>query len=402
MGMGMGIGAIGMGMGKGRPRRTSSALVGRQKSLLDALPGDRSGKEKEKEKEKEKKKAGVRSASPEGIGLESESQGTEEGAGVEQGKTPLQRKRATIHGAMQTFPTMGPPSPAGEPERRHVRGQSHSAHGHGHAVQVVAPVRQVVHTGQAPPKPQAPSAQQPSGKVNRNGSNASQRGPISPPRSRTVSSSGSFADGMRELFMRRTFIKSAENVAVTSAHANVPTPVYSVGAGLSNTRSDDGLAPHVRPKAKASSTPALADPEGGLYSLGAGITNTNASPRKQKISTTSRTQGAGGKNGGGFLGTLAALTKRRTRSGAAPLSALTFTPLNEKGPPAGEERYSQAARSRSNEWYHPVPAIRGPPNRGMLGAELYTHPALRLQPSPVAEEGMFADFGDEVYDEERY
>lgn len=282
-----------------------------------------------------------------------------------------------------------------------MRGQSASAHGHSYAVQVVAPGGQVIHNGQAP-KPQPPNAQQPAAQVNRNGSTTSQRGPISPPRSRTVSSSGSFADGMRELFTRRTFTKSAENVAVTSAHANAPTPVYSVGAGLSNTRSEEGLAPHVRPKAKASSAPALADPEAGLYSLGAGITNTTTPPRKPKVSTTGRSPGSGGKTGGGLLGSLAAFTKRRTRSGAAPLSALTFTPLNEKDSPTSEDRYSQAARSRSNEWYHPVPAIRGPPNRGMLGAELYTHPALRLQPSPVAEEGMFADFGDEVYDEERY
>ncbi|KAG8692290.1 hypothetical protein FRC08_009870 [Ceratobasidium sp. 394] len=59
---------------------------------------------------------------------------------------------------------------------------------------------------------------------------------------------------------------------------------------------------------------------------------------------------------------------------------------------------TQTARSRSNEWYHPVPALRA--DRAKLGADLCT-PTLRVQPSPVAEEGIFSEF-DGVYDEERY
>lgn len=199
---------------------------------------------------------------------------------------------------------------------------------------------------------------------------------------------------MRELFnLRRTFIKSAENVAVPIP--NGPNPIYSVGAGLTNTRSDEVLVPKSKPKPKASSAPALVqDAEnGGLYSLGAGITNTTTPPkRKNKPSLSGRAPNL-----------FTALTKRRTRtSGAAPLSALTFTPLNEKDlVNDADVMHTNTARSRSNEWYHPVPALRAP-SRGMLGADLYTAPALRVQPSPVAEEGMFADFDDEVYNEERY
>lgn len=348
-------------MGMVRPRRMSSALVGGsgKKALLDSLPGDRKDKaDKEKDKEREKKKAAARPSSSEGVV-------------VENPKTPLQRKRATIHGAMHSFPTMDPPSPAREP----------LSHGHSQpqqipsTVQVVAPGGQVVAQQQVPP------------------SRNTAEGPISPPRSRTVSSSGSFVDGMREfLMLRRTFTKSAENVAAVQAAAlaaEAPNPIYAVGAGLTNTRSEEVLA--ARAKAKATSTPTLANGEDdGLYSLGAGITNTNTVKRKHKTSLRASAAGM-----------VAALTKRRTRSGQAPLSALTFTPLSEKEQENQAAR-SQTARSRSNEWYHPVPAVRNAPNRGMLGAELYTTPALRVQPSPVAEEGKFADFGDEVYDEERY
>ncbi|KAG8704514.1 hypothetical protein FRC09_003483 [Ceratobasidium sp. 395] len=371
---GTALGGGGM-MGKVRPRRTSSALVGRHKSLLDALPNS---------KEKEKKK--VRPAS-EGVVVEPKKE--EEGAGEDGGeeKTPLQRKRASIHGAMQAFPKMDPPSPAREP----------------HAVQVVAPSGQVIHpsANSTPQGDPATVSAQAQADVRRNGSTGSQaqslnKGkPISPPRSRTVSSSGSFADGMRELFsLRRTFIKSAENVAVANAIANGPNPIYSVGAGLTNTRSDEMLVARAKPKTKASSAPVLMEePDNGLYSLGAGITNTTLpTRRKNKPSLSGRAPNL-----------LAALTKRRTRTaGAAPLSALTFTPLSEKDIVETDMIHTQAARSRSNEWYHPVPALRGGvPDRSKLGADLCT-PAVRVRPSPVVEESMFGDFGDDVYDEERY
>ncbi|KAG9094290.1 hypothetical protein FRC06_010939 [Ceratobasidium sp. 370] len=156
----------------------------------------------------------------------------------------------------------------------------------------------------------------------------------------------------------------------------------------------EGVALVAKTKPKASSAPALVPDTGpGLYSLGAGITNTTTPPRrKSKPSFSGRAPNL-----------FAALTRRRTRTaGAAPLSALTFTPLSEKDlvDEAGVV-HAHTARSRSNEWYHPVPALRVAPDRTKLGADLCP-PALRVQPSPVAEEGIFADFGDEVYDEERY
>ncbi|KAG8745766.1 hypothetical protein FRC10_007027 [Ceratobasidium sp. 414] len=354
--------ALGGGvMSKVRPRRTSSTLVGRHKSLLDALPG----------KEKEKKKA--RPAS-EGVVVEAKKDGSGDAEG---GKTPLQRKRATIHGATQPFPTTDPPSPAGEP----------------HAVQVVAPSGQVIHrsTGNGVQGDPAVSTQA-QVDVRRNGSTGSQS-QESGKRSRTVSSSGSFADGVRELFtLRKTFVKSAENVAVATAITMGPTPIFTVGAGLTNTRSDETLVAKTKPK--ASSAPALVPDTGaGLYSLGAGITNTTTPPRrKTKPSFSGRAPNL-----------FAALTRRRTRTaGPAPLSALTFTPLSEKDlVDQADMMRAQTARSRSNEWYHPVPALRVASDRAKLGADLCA-PTLRVQPSPVAEEGVFADFGDEVYDEERY
>ena len=346
-------------MGMVRPRRMSSALVS-GKSLLDSLPGDRKDKADKDKKKVAAAAVAVRPSSSEGV-IEVPN------------KTPLQRKRATIHGAMHAFPSMdAPPSPGPR------ESSSQSAHGHSQ-VQVVAPSGQVVARTHEAQVARAHEAQV----IAR-----THEGPISPPRStpprsRTVSSSGSFADGVREfLMLRRTYTKSAENVAaVQAAQAEAPTPVYAVGAGLTNTRSEGEL---VRAKSKGSPTPN--DDE--LYSLGAGITNTTIPKRKHKTSLR------------GAVGALAAMTKRRPRSGQAPLSALTFTPLPEKE--QAEPARSQTARSRSNEWYHPVPAVRGAPNRGMLGAELYSPPTFRVQPSPVAEEGRFADFGDEVYDEERY
>ncbi|QRV87491.1 PHD finger protein rhinoceros [Ceratobasidium sp. AG-Ba] len=348
-------------------------------SVMVPFGGCAPGKEKEKDKDKKK----VRPAS-EGVVVEAKKEATTASTGQGEGaKTPLQRKRATIHGTT-AFPTMDSPNNA--PEQ--------------HAVQVVAPTGQALHPttngkGSAPGDPAISGSSQTASDMRRNASTGSQKTiqsgkQISPPRSRTVSSSGSFADGMRELFnLRRTFIKSAENIAAPPPPQG-PNPVYSVGAGLTNTRSDEVLVPRVKPKPKAGSTPAVVqdvenNPE--LYSLGAGITNTTAPPKRQKKPS--------------FSGRLAVLTKRRTRpAGSTPLSALTFTPLNEKDLVNSPE-VSQTARSRSNEWYHPVPALRTP-SRGMLGADLYTPPALRVQPSPVAEEGIFVDFSDEVYSEERY
>ncbi|KAB5595311.1 RhoGEF domain containing protein [Ceratobasidium theobromae] len=300
-----------------RPRRMSSALVNGRPKLADAAL-DR----------KDKKKPDVRPSSSEGVAVD---------------KTPLQRKRATIHGAMHAFPSMDSPTPESEPLSQSVPALSSMA--------------------QAAP------------------------GPISPPRSRTVSSSGSFVEGMRELLsLRRMYSKSVENMAL-AAIPHAPNPIYAVGAGLTNTRSHDGLARANGLAAATTTSTSTREPE--LYSLGAGITNTSTIGRKRIKSLRS--------SSGSILGSIAAFTKRRSKTGQAPLSALTFTPLSQKN--QVDER-AQTARSRSNEWYHPVPACRAP-TRGMLGPDLYTQ-RTRVHPSPVAEEGRFATFGDEVYDENRY
>ncbi|QRW01664.1 PHD finger protein rhinoceros [Ceratobasidium sp. AG-Ba] len=361
-GAGLGGGGVGTVMGIVRPRRTSSALVGRHKSLLEAaLPG------KEKEKDKDKKK--VRPAS-EGVVVEAKKEATAvSNAQGEGAKTPLQRKRATIHGTTD-FPTMDPPNNA--PEQ--------------HAVQVVAPSGQVLHPttngkSSAPGDPAVSGSSQIASDMRRNASTGSQKTiqsgkPISPPRSRTVSSSGSLADGMRELFnFRRTFIKSAENIAAPSPPQG-PNPVYSVGAGLTNTRSDEVLVPRVKPKPKTGSTPAVVQdvenkPE--LYSLGAGITNTTTPPKRQKKPVLGAcTEFARGidqttDSSARIHTTLSAHVYAFERKGFGQRS---------RGLPDGSLAFERVVPSRSRASY--------------------------IQQGPVAEEGIFVDFNDEVYSEERY
>ncbi|KAH7343495.1 hypothetical protein B0J17DRAFT_642587, partial [Rhizoctonia solani] len=345
-------------MGMVRPRRMSSALVGGKSKT-----GEKD-KEKEKEKdkggEKEKKKAPtvVRPSSSEGV------------VSAENPKTPLQRKRATIHGAMHAFPSMGPPSPERET-------QSLSAHGHGtplsQPTQVVSQPQQQPH--QPPPKPPSMHMR-----------GASTESPISPPRSRTVSSSGSFVDGMRDFLLRRAFAKSAENMALPAPANDPPNPVYKVGEGLTNTKSEEGL-PRTK---KAGSVPV---PGQELYEVGKGITNTEAPPPKRKPRISLRSSSAGS----AFFAQLTG-KRKSSKNSSTPMSSLTFTPMTAKDKAEYEASMrARESRSRSNEYYRRIsPNQGGPPNRNMLGAELYGSPSsMRLQPSPVAEESRFLEEGDD-------
>ncbi|KAG8691084.1 hypothetical protein FRC11_006907, partial [Ceratobasidium sp. 423] len=341
-------------MGMVRPRRMSSALVGKSKTA-DKDKDKEKDKEKDKSADKDKKKA-VRPSSSEGVVAENP-------------RTALQRKRATIHGAMHTFPSMGPPSPERET-------QSLSAHGHGTLTQPPVVQQPQQQPPQPPPKPPP---------VHMRGAS---EGPISPPRSRTVSSSGSFVDGIHNFFLRRAFAKSAENMALSPPTHDPPNPIYAVGAGLTNTKSDEGLP---RARAKAGSVPAPGQEQPGLYALGAGITNTDAPlpKRKPRISLRSSSTSS----------IFAQLTgKRKASKTSTPMSGLTFTPLSEKDKAEYQAAMrARESRSRSNEYYRRInPNQGGPPNRNMLGAELYTSPAsMGLHPSPVAEESRFLEEGDD-------
>ncbi|CAE6338976.1 unnamed protein product, partial [Rhizoctonia solani] len=334
-------------MGMVRPRRMSSALVGSKSKTAE--------KDKDKEKDKEKDKAGEKEkekkrTAPTTVVRPSSSEGVVVVPGEPSNKTSLQRKRATIHGGMHAFPSMGPPSPERETKAL-------SAHGHGTPstqVVVAAPVQQAP---QPPPKP--PSMHM----------RGASEGPISPPRSRTVSSSGSFVGDVRDFLLRRAFAKSAENMALPAPVHDPPNPVYTVGAGLTNTKSEEGL-PRANPNKSGSvpvpqpSSSSAQAPE--LYALGAGITNTDPPPkRKPRISLRSSSAGSA------FFARLTG-SKRGSKDSSTPMSSLTFTPMSEK-----DRTESQAAararesRSRSNEYYRRMsPNQGGPPNRNMLGAEL--------------------------------
>lgn len=337
-------------MGMVRPRRMSSALVGSKSKTAEKDKDKEKEKDKDKGAEKEKKKAAtptvVRPSSSEGVVVSGEAN-----------KTPLQRKRATIHGAMHAFPSMGPPSPERET-------QSLSAHGHGtpsSQPQVFPQQQPQQQPPQPPPKPPSMHMRGPSGE-----------NPISPPRSRTVSSSGSFVDGMRDFLLRRAFAKSAENMALPAPVNDTPNPVYAVGAGLTNAKSEEGL-----PRAKKSgSVPVPGQDAPGLYALGAGITNTDAAPPKRKPRISLRSSSAG-------AAFFAQLTGKRksSKNNSTPMSSLTFTPMTEKD----KADYQAAMRAR------------GPPNRNMLGAELYTSPSMGVHPSPVAEESrLLEEEGDDA------
>ncbi|KAF8759904.1 hypothetical protein RHS01_01656 [Rhizoctonia solani] len=352
--MGQGQGRQGKGVGKGQGKGEQGGGKGKEKGGSVARP-----------------------SSSEGVG-----------SSVNPDKTPLQRKRATIHGAMHAFPSMGPPSPEHEP-------QSLSVHGHG------TPSSQVTLTPSAQQQqqhsqPPVQQQQQPPPRPPSMHARKASDGPISPPRSRTVSSSGSFVDGMRDfLLLRRAFAKSAENMALSAPSHDPPNPIYTVGAGLTNTKSEEGLP---RTKSKSGSVP-VPGQDSELYSLGAGITNAGAPPqpkRKPRISLRSSSAGSA------FFAQLTG-KRKSSKNNAAPLSTLTFTPMSEKD--KAEYQANQRAResrSRSNEYYRRITPNQGqqqagPPNRNMLGAELYSSPSsMRLQPSPVAEESAkFIEEGDE-------
>ncbi|CCO28152.1 hypothetical protein BN14_02144 [Rhizoctonia solani AG-1 IB] len=370
-------------MGMVRPRRMSSALVGSKSKSADKDKEKEKDKDKEKENkavEKDKKKAAT-------VARPSSSEGVAPSASLE--KTPLQRKRATIHGAMHAFPSMGPPSPDCEP-------QSLSVHGHGTPSTRTTPTPTPTSTPSAQQQhPQPPVQKQQPRPPSMHARKASD-GPISPPRSRTVSSSGSFVDGMRDfLFLRRAFAKSAENMALSAPTHDPPNPVYTVGAGLTNTKSEEGLP---RTKSKSGSVPVPGQDSSELYSLGAGITNTGAVPPKRKPRISLRSSSAGSS----FFAQLTG-KRKSSKNNPAPMSTLTFTPMSEKD--KAEYQANQRAResrSRSNEYYRRITPNQGqqqpgPPNRNMLGAELYSSPSsMRLQPSPVAEESAkFLEEGDE-------
>ncbi|KAF8709183.1 RhoGEF domain, partial [Rhizoctonia solani] len=378
-------------MGMVRPRRMSSALVGSKSKSTDKdkdKDGKEKGSEKDKEKDKEKENKAVEKERKKAAAVARPSSSEGVGSSVNPDKTPLQRKRATIHGAMHAFPSMGPPSPEHEP-------QSLSVHGHG------TPSSQVTLTPSAQQQqqhsqPPVQQQQQPPPRPPSMHARKASDGPISPPRSRTVSSSGSFVDGMRDfLLLRRAFAKSAENMALSAPSHDPPNPIYTVGAGLTNTKSEEGLP---RTKSKSGSVP-VPGQDSELYSLGAGITNAGAPPqpkRKPRISLRSSSAGSA------FFAQLTG-KRKSSKNNAAPLSTLTFTPMSEKD--KAEYQANQRAResrSRSNEYYRRITPNQGqqqagPPNRNMLGAELYSSPSsMRLQPSPVAEESAkFIEEGDE-------
>ncbi|CAE6431748.1 unnamed protein product [Rhizoctonia solani] len=378
-------------MGMVRPRRMSSALVGNKAKTVEKDKDKEKEKEKVGDKDKEKKKPVLTVARP------SSSEGVVSENGT---KTSLQRKRATIHGGMHAFPSMGPPSPERET-------QSLSAHGHSAPSQIIQPSQVVVQPPPPQPQPQPqplqqptqPPPQQPTQPLPKPPSmhmrGASAEGPISPPRSRTVSSSGSFVDGMRDFLLRRAFAKSAENMALPVPAHDPPNPVYTVGAGLTNTKSEEGL-PRAAAAAAAKPTKAGSLPvpsqDPGLYALGAGITNTDPPPPKRKPRISLRS----GSAGSAFFARLTG--KRESKNGSTPLSSLTFTPMSEKDRAESlAAARARESRSRSNEYYRRIsPNQGGPPNRNMLGAELYSSPSsMRLQPSPVAEESRFSEEADE-------
>ncbi|CAE6446439.1 unnamed protein product [Rhizoctonia solani] len=360
-------------MGMVRPRRMSSALVGGKSKTVEKDKDKEKEREKDKDKdkggEKEKKKTAaptvVRPSSSEGVVVSGES-----------AKMSLQRKRATIHGAMHAFPSMGPPSPERET-------QSLSAHGHG------TPSSQPTQAVSQPqPQPPQPPPKPPSMHMR----GASTESPISPPRSRTVSSSGSFVDGMRDFLLRRAFAKSAENMALPAPANDPPNPVYKVGEGLTNTKSEEGLPrTTTTAKAKSGSVPV---PGQELYEVGKGITNTETPPPKRKPRISLRSSSAGS----AFFAQLTGKRKSSKNNNSTPMSSLTFTPMTAKDKAEYEAAMrARESRSRSNEYYRRIsPNQGGPPNRNMLGAELYSSPSsMRLQPSPVAEESRFLEEGDD-------
>ncbi|EUC66504.1 tyrosine kinase catalytic domain protein, partial [Rhizoctonia solani AG-3 Rhs1AP] len=350
-------------MGMVRPRRMSSALVGNKAKTVEKDKDKEKEKEKVGDKDKEKKKPVLTVARP------SSSEGVVSENGT---KTSLQRKRATIHGGMHAFPSMDHPT---VPGRRPTAAAASAAS---------APTTNPASATQPLPKPPSMHMR-----------GASAEGPISPPRSRTVSSSGSFVDGMRDFLLRRAFAKSAENMALPVPAHDPPNPVYTVGAGLTNTKSEEGL-PRAAAAAAAKPTKAGSLPvpsqDPGLYALGAGITNTDPPPPKRKPRISLRS----GSAGSAFFARLTG--KRESKNGSTPLSSLTFTPMSEKDRAESlAAARARESRSRSNEYYRRIsPNQGGPPNRNMLGAELYSSPSsMRLQPSPVAEESRFSEEADE-------